>query len=572
MLTELHQNHTHWHSNCYLNCACDLFSRFNHYLMKKIFLLLCSLVLHVISTLTAQTFTWISGSQLPNQPGIYGQIGVPSASTTPGARMRAVGWTDSIGNFWLFGGYGRDVKDSVVLLNDLWHFNVLTKQWKWVAGAKVASQSTVYGTKGLASPSNFPGSRQSAASWVDESGNFWMFGGGGLDINGTYGNLNDLWKYNPANNLWTWMGGSTLTNSPGTYNSLGIPSTTNMPCSRVAPIAVYESGMVWLFGGFGLSPSGNMGFLNDLCRYNISTNEWTWMKGDIIADVSGVYGSLNTGAPSNKPGGRVHPSAWYSNGALFVLGGRGMAESETFGYLNDLWKYDIATNEWIWLKGSNFKNQNGIYGTQGIVTGTTLPGAREGSAHWKDTLGNFWIYGGHGLSDSSAGQLSDLWKYNTFSNVWTWMKGSSKEYAAGNYGAIGVASPLNFPGPRYTPVSWVDRQVHFWFFGGSGLMNDLWRIHTSTLTVPEDVGIDEKSHCQPIVQIIPNPNNGTFMIQYNGPLENAYVEIYDLVGELLIKNPIEKELPVDSQLSKGLYIYKVIAKMKVLKSGKIVVE
>jgi len=33
-----------------------------------------------------------------------------------------------------------------------------------------------------------------SAGWVDSNGNFWLFGGAGSDVEGNFGNLNDLWK------------------------------------------------------------------------------------------------------------------------------------------------------------------------------------------------------------------------------------------------------------------------------------------------------------------------------------------------------------------------------------------
>jgi hypothetical protein len=32
---------------------------------------------------------------------------------------------------------------------------------------------------------------------IDSSGNFWLFGGNGLDASGTLGYLNDVWEYQP---------------------------------------------------------------------------------------------------------------------------------------------------------------------------------------------------------------------------------------------------------------------------------------------------------------------------------------------------------------------------------------
>ena len=53
------------------------------------------------------TWTWISGSNTINQPGIYGEKGKVSIENIPGSRYGAFGWFDSFTQeLWLFGGYG----------------------------------------------------------------------------------------------------------------------------------------------------------------------------------------------------------------------------------------------------------------------------------------------------------------------------------------------------------------------------------------------------------------------------------------------------------------------------------
>jgi hypothetical protein len=51
-------------------------------------------------------WTWISGSNLTNQRGIYGNKGIPSLSNDPGARRGSISWVDKEGSFWIFGGVG----------------------------------------------------------------------------------------------------------------------------------------------------------------------------------------------------------------------------------------------------------------------------------------------------------------------------------------------------------------------------------------------------------------------------------------------------------------------------------
>jgi N-acetylneuraminic acid mutarotase len=58
---------------------------------------------------------------------------------------------------------------------------------------------------------------------------------------------------------------------------------------------------------------------------------------------------ITAGQPSsgNTPGARDVASGWTdSNRNLWLFGGQGSADSDTQGYLNDLWKFDTSTSEW----------------------------------------------------------------------------------------------------------------------------------------------------------------------------------------------------------------------------------
>jgi hypothetical protein len=104
-------------------------------------------------------------------------------------------WADASGNVWLFGGDGYDSTGNFGDLNDFWKFSA--GQWTWVSGANVVNESGIYGTQGTPSPGNFPGARMNPVALTDSFGNFWLFGGGGIDSSGTAGYLNDLWAYQP---------------------------------------------------------------------------------------------------------------------------------------------------------------------------------------------------------------------------------------------------------------------------------------------------------------------------------------------------------------------------------------
>jgi hypothetical protein len=101
-------------------------------------------------------------------------------------------WDDRIGNLWLFGG----LAPSGETYADLWTYSTRTNMWTWVAGPTATAQRGVYGTQGIADPSNSPPSRSQAPTWVDGESALWMFGGDyGIDDNGMLGALNDLWRF-----------------------------------------------------------------------------------------------------------------------------------------------------------------------------------------------------------------------------------------------------------------------------------------------------------------------------------------------------------------------------------------
>jgi hypothetical protein len=120
---------------------------------------------------------------------------VPAPGNIPGSRNSSVGWIDSSGDLWLFGGVGYAVNGANGVLNDLWKFS--NGQWTWVSGSPLTCQIGVCGVRGVAAPANTPGWRQTAASWTDASGNFWLVGGYGM-AGGTEGDLADLWMYTPS--------------------------------------------------------------------------------------------------------------------------------------------------------------------------------------------------------------------------------------------------------------------------------------------------------------------------------------------------------------------------------------
>lgn len=349
-------------------------------------------------------WTWVSGDEGDTRnysyqqtwgltlgnPGVYGTKGVSDPANKPGGREAAVGWSDSDGNVWIFGGYGTaSAPDSyaygttqIPYLNDLWEFNPATGNWKWVSGASdtweqmpssngvyYADYSPVigiYGTEGTASPNNTPGGRRYMVSWEDSEGRLWLYGGDGVDSNGDLsldkgdpsaaeiGDLSDVWMFDPSTNEWTWVGGAnTAATTLVSYGTVGQTSGTNTPGSRTQSTACADpNGNLWLYGGSysaGADPSWTSstisGSMADLWEFNSDTRQWTWEGGSqSLNGPQPVYGTKGTADSQNHPGGRQYGHCWLdTNGNLWLYGGMGAGGGSDGwkAYFNDLWEYKI---------------------------------------------------------------------------------------------------------------------------------------------------------------------------------------------------------------------------------------
>jgi N-acetylneuraminic acid mutarotase len=416
-------------------------------------------------------WTWVSGSDTCNQIGSYVTKGTADAGNVPGARSSSVSWIDSSGNLWLFGGFGYDSAGNVDLLNDLWKFD--GTNWTWASGSKTSNQPGSYITKGTADAGNVPGARSSSVSWIDSSGNLWLFGG--WYSVGNFYVLNDLWKFDGTN--WTWVSGSNTYNQPGSYVTKGTANAGNIPGARASSVSWKGSGSIlWLFGGWGYDSAGNVGLLNDLWKFD-GTN-WTWVSGSKTYGQIGSYVTKGTAAAGNVPGARSSSVSWIdSSGNLWLFGGWGYDSAGNVGLLNDLWKFDGIN--WTWVSGSNTYNQAGSAVKVGDTAASNIPGARQYSISWIDSSDNLWLFGGIGYDFAgNVNLLNDLWIFD--GTNWTWLSGYGQ---AGSYGTIGHPATGNIPGVRSSSVSWIDSHGNLWLFGGydydsatndGGYLNDLW--------------------------------------------------------------------------------------------------
>ncbi len=445
-------------------------------MMKKLFTLYLIICYISVVTSSAQVgqWTWINGSSVHGDAGNFGVQGVPGATNEPPALYETCEWTDLNGNFWMYGGADERLGPAH---NDLWEYNPITNMWTWMNGTNTPGDLGNYGVRGVPSTSNRPPCRGwGAESWVDLNGNLWMFGGVVLGVSG----YNDLWMYNITNNIWTWMNGTNTPGDLGNYGTQGVPNITNNPPSRCEAAArwIDNNGDLWLWGG-GTSALGAA--LNDLWRYNIATNTWTWMKGSNTTGQPGTYGTMGTENAANTPGNRWVHSSWKDNIGNFWLFG-GYVDITTTQ--NDLWRYNPITNNWTWMNGSSTGNTSGVYGTKCVTNATNNPGGRfESRSTWVDNNGNLWMFGG--IIGSISGRMNDLWMYCVGSNQWTWEGGDNTSSPVGNWGVKDISSPTNRPSGRQGSVGWTDHKGNLFVFGGLSdpgitIYNDLWKFSIDT--------------------------------------------------------------------------------------------
>jgi hypothetical protein len=471
----------------------------------------------------------------------------PADISTPGGRDFAMTWTDNQGRKWLFGGFGYPYpaplgKQLPGLMNDLWVYDVTASPPAWVpanlptylppggtaflvdpTSLEATELPSVYGARGVYAATNAPGARWGGVTWTDGSGNLWMFGGQG-DVNAVLeeGLLSDLWEWIPgapdANGAgtytgkWIWQGGYNAGDQPGSYGTLGTSAPmcngSNAPCNIpgarwAAAYTVDQSGTnLYVFGGQGHDSTGNIGFLNDLWKYNIGSGQWTWLgpSNSNTVNHNGLYGTQGTTAAGNFPGGRQAATLWVdSSGTVWLFGGFGLDSAGTGApngsTLNDLWKFD-GTN-WTWVSGggaTGIGDQNGSYGTQATSNlspgaAGNVPGSRWGAVGWTQPDGDLFLYGGWGYGSNATlptGFLDDIWEYDHTSGQWIWWKGTSNVNQSSAYlNTQGLAYVKNVAGGRRGVAMWQpDSLGYIWMFGGEGYdatsgappgyLDDLW--------------------------------------------------------------------------------------------------
>ncbi|HLP53334.1 MAG TPA: kelch repeat-containing protein [Chitinophagales bacterium] len=443
--------------------------------MKQVLVLL--LFCCNISSIFSQsgTWTWMKGSDVKNSAGSYGVMGVPASTNEPPGRYAPAFWTDTAGNFWIYGGVGSGSWNSY---SDMWKFDPVTKNWTWMQGTQGATHQNNINPNSFFAPYNTPsGVCYGVFTWVTPDNHFWLFGGMYYNVF-VEGNRNTyLWEYDPAINQWRSVHGAV--GEHGFYGTKGQATASTRPSSRTEGNTAWVDsiGNLWLFGGM----TGFDTASNDLWNFDMESKRWTWVSGSHIPNDNGFYGFQNVPFANNYPPARANNMFWKDERGIFwMIGGEKFSDVS----FQDVWNYNPGTNEWTYVGGTAGNDPQVPWGDYCVENEQNREGARfENRAVWKVCDNMILNYGGFSTTDVNAPLLSynDMWLYRPYENKWVKL---GEWPTAGNYGTRGVPDELNYPTARFGGVSFLGRDNSVWLFGGmdstKGKYNDLWKYELDT--------------------------------------------------------------------------------------------
>jgi hypothetical protein len=206
-------------------------------------------------------------------------------------------------------------------------------------------------------------------------------------------------------------------------------------------------------------------------------NQWSFLRGFLSTYGDSWNQFTTTGVPNanNRPGVREHCGSGIYNKKIWIYGGDGYTSG------SDVWYYDINQKAWVYIGDSGV---NGVYTDKLSESTTAHMGKRSRMASAIDKSGNMYIFGGETKDLGYHTAWNDFWKYNTNTNKWTWLGGSTSHSSAGSYGT----SAPDWPRARYRTRGWFDADGNYWVFGGvfyDGVnapypLNDMWKYTVSS--------------------------------------------------------------------------------------------
>lgn len=436
----------------------------------------------------------------------FGVKGVYNSTNTPGKRSQSITFIDNEGNLYLWGGTGIDYTTYTIPYNDLWKYDVSIQQWAWIGGADNAGN---YGAIGIESDLFFPSARIDVNPILSNDGMLFFYGG-----YYRYSNKFDLWKYNPNNNSWTLL--FLPSDNMQNIGNIGVEDINNKPGVLIDYTSWFYNNNLYIFGGTTESSTCIECVQKKIWKFNLATNLWACIKNPNTIDA--IYGTQNISDIDNTPPSLENMSnAIVLNNEVYFFGGyeKGEGTDEwNKGLHNSLWRYNLITNEWTWLKGKQLTNHPGFFGKKGVERIENMPASRLNSFLWND--GNIIKLFGGSVYNSFMNYSQDFWDYKIETNNFIWKDGLSSAYQHTSHSPHYYYEDLNTPSVYNLAIpgklKWGEKGEKLWFFIknlqpflGSTPLGGMFEYDVTTST------------CHKIKEFALNPYNSGIYGQLNVP-------------------------------------------------------
>lgn len=331
---------------------------------------------------------------------------ITQEGTLPFGRRGIMSWTDSNGDWWIWGGRYIAPGNVHTSTDELWKYNKTTAsgnpEWTKITPINAG-----------------PSANYNNVGWADDAGNLWLIDRlstwkfdtntlnwtlvvQGSDVSpytAGFGEAPAVWKDKHGNfvshsswyvEIYRYTIGSNPT-SPQWLTYEYDDRTLEGPLPRSWPAAfIHKNGEdLFLFGGrFG---PGNV-------KYN---DMWKYRPSDILAE-KGTWTKLTPPTGTPWPTERISTSYWTDSvGDFWMYGGN----NSTAGYLKELWRYSAGSNpdnpQWENLTPTN--------------TGYAWPGNRYMATQWTSNDDGLYMFGG--AASYGAAHSNEMWRFDSASSA-----------------------------------------------------------------------------------------------------------------------------------------------------------
>jgi len=180
----------------------------------------------------------------------------------------------------------------------------------------------------------------------------------------------------------------------------------------------------------------------DVRPSSLSALSWEYLE--VHANQRGIEFDGSFSDPKYPAALLNHLSMRVEGRALLFVGFGWKGWGSPQGAYADVWLYDTVSNTWEYADSDSagMTRKVNVFGS--VNAEKSYPGGRNGGRGLSKVLGTIYILGGSGKSTTEVGVLSDLWKFDADTKIWTFLSIglNSEEW-------IGITPEEESMGPRY---------------------------------------------------------------------------------------------------------------------------